>query len=41
LRDRLKSAVEHHVGLPVAEVSVDTQVAPLAAPSKRRRRRVE
>jgi hypothetical protein len=41
LRDRLKAAVEHHVGLPVMEVSVDTQVAPLAAPPRRRRRRVE
>jgi hypothetical protein len=41
LRDRLKAAVEHHVGLPVAEVSVDTQVAPLATAHKPRRRRVE
>jgi hypothetical protein len=41
LRDRLKAAVEHHVGLAVSEVSVDTQVAPLATERKGRHRRVE
>ncbi len=41
LRDRLKAVVEHHVGVPVTQVSVDTQVAPLVAHTGRRRRRVE
>ncbi|MBV9578673.1 MAG: alkaline shock response membrane anchor protein AmaP [Chloroflexi bacterium] len=39
LRERLKTAVQHHVGMTVTEVSVDAQVAPLVVP--RRRRRVE
>jgi hypothetical protein len=38
LRERLKSAMEHHVGLTVSQVSVDTQVAPIAATAQRRRR---
>jgi hypothetical protein len=29
LQERLKAVVEHHLGRPVAEVAVDTQVAPL------------
>jgi hypothetical protein len=29
LQERLKAVVEHHLGRPVAEVSVDAQVAPL------------
>jgi len=40
LRERLKAAVEHHVGLPVTQVSVDAQVAPLVT-NQRHRRRVE
>jgi uncharacterized alkaline shock family protein YloU len=40
LRERLKSAVEHHVGLPVTEVSVEAQVAPLVS-NQHPRRRVE
>jgi uncharacterized alkaline shock family protein YloU len=39
LRERLKSAVEHHVGLVVSHISVDAQVAPLA--TNQRHRRVE
>jgi uncharacterized alkaline shock family protein YloU len=39
LRERLKTAVEHHVGLKVSQVSVDAQVAPLA--TNQRHRRVE
>jgi hypothetical protein len=39
LRERLKAAVEHHVGLSVTQVSVDARVAPLA--SNQRHRRVE
>jgi len=40
LQERLKAVVEHHLGLPVAQVSVDAQVAPL--PSDRRpHRRVQ
>jgi uncharacterized alkaline shock family protein YloU len=39
LRDRLKTAVEHHVGLAVTQVSVDAQVAPLVI--NQRHRRVE
>ncbi len=39
LQERLKGAVEHHLGLPVTQVSVDAQVAPLV--SDRRRRRVQ
>jgi hypothetical protein len=38
LRERLKAAVEHHVGLAVTQVSVDAQVPPMA--TNRRRRRV-
>jgi uncharacterized alkaline shock family protein YloU len=38
LQQRLKAVVEHHLGRPVAEVSVDAQVAPLV--SDRRGRRV-
>jgi hypothetical protein len=37
LRERLKTAVEHHVGLVVTTISVDAQVAPLA-PNQRHRR---
>jgi hypothetical protein len=39
LRERLKTAVEHHVGLVVSHVSVDAQVARLA--TNQRHRRVE
>jgi hypothetical protein len=39
LQERLKVAVEHHVGLAVIQVCVDTQVAPLV--SVRRARRVQ
>jgi uncharacterized alkaline shock family protein YloU len=39
LRERVKTAVEHHVGLVVSHVSVDAQVAPLA--TNQRHRRVE
>jgi hypothetical protein len=39
LRERLKAAVEHHVGLKVSHVSVDAQVAPLG--TNQRHRRVE
>jgi hypothetical protein len=38
LRERLKAAVEHHVGLAVTQVSVDAQVPPMA--TNRRHRRV-
>jgi hypothetical protein len=38
LRERLKAAVEHHVGLAVTHVSVDAQVSPTA--TNRRHRRV-
>jgi hypothetical protein len=31
LQERLKAAVEHHLGRPVAEVRVDAQVAPLVS----------
>ena len=31
LQERLKAVVEHHLGRPVAEVSVDAQVAPLVS----------
>ena len=40
LQQRLKAAVEHHLGLPVAQVSVDAQVAPLVS-DRRSRRRVQ
>jgi uncharacterized alkaline shock family protein YloU len=39
LQERLKTAVEHHVGLVVSNVSVDAQVTPLA--TNQRHRRVE
>jgi hypothetical protein len=39
LQERLKAAVEHHVGLAVTQVSVDAQVPPMA--TSRRYRRVE
>jgi hypothetical protein len=38
LRERLKSAVEHHVGLTVSHLSIDTRVASPVASSQRRRR---
>ena len=40
LQQRLKAVVEHHLGLPVAQVSVDAQVAPLVS-DRRPRRRVQ
>jgi hypothetical protein len=40
LRQRLKTSVEHHVGLTVSRVYVDAQVAPLVT-DHRHRRRVE
>ena len=39
LQERAKIAVEHHLGRPVAAISVDAQVAPLA-PDRRPGRRV-
>jgi divalent metal cation (Fe/Co/Zn/Cd) transporter len=39
LQQRLKAAVEHHLGLPVSQVSVDARVAPLVI--DRRPRRVQ
>jgi hypothetical protein len=42
LRERIKAAIEHHVGLPVKQVSVDANVAPLVvARSRRHHARVE
>jgi hypothetical protein len=38
LQERVKASIEHHLGRPVTEVSVDTQLAPLA--DRRPRRRV-
>jgi hypothetical protein len=38
LQERLKAVVEHHLGRPVAEVSVDAQVAPLVSVRRDRRR---
>jgi len=38
VRERLKAAVEHHLGRPVAEVRVDTQVAPLVSDRRAVRR---
>ncbi len=38
LQERLKAVVEHHLGRPVAEVSVDAQVAPLVSVRRARRR---
>ncbi len=38
LQERLKAAVEHHLGRPVAEVSVDAQVAPLVSDRRAGRR---
>ncbi len=40
LQERLKAAVEHHLGLTVTQVSVDAQVAPLVR-DRRPRRRVQ
>ncbi len=40
LQERLKTAVEHHLGLAVTQVSVDAQVAPLVT-DRRLRRRVQ
>ncbi len=40
LQERLKAAVEHHLGLPVMQVSVDAQLAPLVS-DRRPRRRVQ
>ena len=40
LQERLKAAVEHHLGRPVAEVRVDAQVAPLVS-DRRAGRRVQ
>jgi uncharacterized alkaline shock family protein YloU len=37
LQDRVKASIEHHLGRPVAEVSVDTQLAPLVDRWPRRR----
>jgi hypothetical protein len=37
LRERLKAAVEHHVGLAVTQVSVDAQVPPMATNRRHRR----
>jgi hypothetical protein len=39
LQQRLKSVVEHHLGLSVTQVSIDAQVAPLV--NRRSRRRVQ
>jgi uncharacterized alkaline shock family protein YloU len=39
LQERVKSSVEHHVGITVTQVQVETQVAPVA--TNRRPRRVE
>lgn len=38
LQERLKAVVEHHLGRPVAEVSVDAQVAPLVSDRRAGRR---
>jgi len=38
VQERLKVAVEHHLGRPVAEVHVDTQVAPLVSDRRAGRR---
>ena len=38
LQERLKAVVEHHLGRPVAEVSVDAQVAPLVSDRRSGRR---
>lgn len=38
LQERLKAAVEHHLGRPVAEVRVDAQVAPLVSDRRAGRR---
>jgi hypothetical protein len=38
LQERLKAVVEHHLGRPVSEVSVDTQVAPLVSNQRAGRR---
>ena len=38
LQERLKAVVEHHLGRPVAEVSVDAQVAPLVSDRQAGRR---
>jgi uncharacterized alkaline shock family protein YloU len=40
LQERIKSAVQHDVGVAVTEVSVDAQVAPLVT-DRRRQRRVQ
>jgi uncharacterized alkaline shock family protein YloU len=37
LQERVKASIEHHLGRPVAEVSVDTQLAPLVDRWPRRR----
>jgi uncharacterized alkaline shock family protein YloU len=39
LQERVKAVVEHHLGRPVAEVSVDAQAAPLVS-NRRAGRRV-
>jgi uncharacterized alkaline shock family protein YloU len=36
-QERVKASIEHHLGRPVAEVSVNTQLAPLADRQPRRR----
>jgi hypothetical protein len=38
-QERVKASIEHHLGRPVAEVSVNTQLAPLADRRPRRRLR--
>ena len=38
LQERLKAVVEHHLGRPVTEVSVDAQVAPLVSDRRAGRR---
>lgn len=38
VQERLKASVEHHLGRPVAEVRVDTQVAPLVSDRRAGRR---
>jgi hypothetical protein len=38
LQERLKAVVEHHLGRPVADVSVDAQVAPLVSDRRAARR---
>jgi hypothetical protein len=40
LQERLKGAVQHHVGLAVTQVAIDAQVAPLVT-DRRRHRRVQ